>query len=110
MTVMLYGDERQISPRYIEIEVRLYEEDGYVFAEAVYFKMMQHSQMLMDGHHRDRHQLGPMWDFIRLTVEGEYNSDVLDDIKEHHPTFAPLRHEERLQRRMDNEWYRRSVL
>ena len=110
MTVMMFGDERQVSPRYLQIEVRLYEEDGYVFAEPVYFKLMDMDTVLMDGHHRARHQLGPMWDFVRLAVEGEYNDDVIADIKDFHPTFEPLRQEEQLQRRMDTEWDRRSVL
>jgi hypothetical protein len=109
-SVPLFGDERQASARFLEIEVRLYEEDGEVYAEPAYFKMMEGDTILMDGSHRSRHLHGQLWDFIRLTVEGEYNADVLAEIKEHHPTFAPLRREEQMQRRMDNEWYRRSVL
>jgi hypothetical protein len=107
---MLYGDERQGSARYLEIQVRLYEEDGAIYAEPSYFKVVENGEILMDGHHRSAHQLGQMWNFIRLTVEGEYTADVLAERREHHPAFAPLRQEERLQRRMDNEWYRRSVL
>jgi len=113
MTVPQASDERQQSARYLAIEVRIYEEDGTLYAEPVYYKLMEDgtsaAAILMDGSYASR-EADRMWNYIRLLVEGEYTADVLADIREWHPTFAPLRYEDRVQKRMDNEWYRRSVL
>jgi len=98
MTVPQCSDERQQSARYLAIEVRIYEEDGTSAAA-----------ILMDGSYASR-EADRMWNYIRLLVEGEYTADALADIREWHPTFAPLRYEDHMQKRMDNEWYRRSVL
>jgi len=113
MTVPQCSDERQQSARYLAIEVRIYEEDGTLYAEPVYYKLMENgtsaAEILMDGSYASR-EADRMWNYIRLLVEGEYTADTLANIREWHPTFQYLRYEDHMQRRMDNEWYRRSVL
>jgi len=111
MSIPLSGREHEMSRRELLIEVRIYEEDGTLYAEPVYYKVLsENDNVIMDGAHLTRHLEGRMWDFLRLTVEGEYTDDRLADIREWHPAFAYLRREDLEQKRMDNERYRASVL
>lgn len=112
-TIPQSSDERGESARYLAIEVRIYEEDGTLYAEPYYYKLMEDdtpgAAILMDGSYASR-EADRMWNYIRLLVEGEYTAEALADIRETDPAFAALRREDQIQQRMDNEWYRRSVL
>ena len=111
MTIPMSGREHEASNRELLIEVRIYEEDGTLYAEPIYYKMLsEDDDVMMDGAHLTRHLEKRVWDMLRLIVEGEYTADRLADIREYHPAFAYLRREDLEQQRLDREWYRASVL
>lgn len=111
MTVSLMSQERQTSHRELCIEVRVYEEDGTLYAEPVYYKVLcEGGCVVMDGSYASREADSRMWNLCRLIVEGEYDPDTLAEIRETDPAFAYLRRLDIEQHRIDIERYRGSVL
>lgn len=92
------------------IEVRVFAQWGDLCAEPIYYKLVgRDGKILMDGAYASR-EADRMWRYIEHVVAGEYTFGHLDWMALEHPAFAALRDDAQVERRLDLEWYRASVL
>jgi len=101
---------------YLKVEVRIYEQDGEVYAEPIYYALFdKDDRIVMDNAHAGRH-LDRMWKYVEHIIDDEFNApiagggNVLDWYVREHPAFEALRRERSDQERMDIEWSRSRAL
>ena len=93
----------------LKVEVRIYEQDGEVYAEPIYYKYLDaDDRVIIDNAHLTRHG-DRMWRFVEHIVDDEYR-DNLEMIVNEHPAFEMLHRERQAEKALDLDWYRASVL
>lgn len=114
ITVPMFSREYECSHAELCIEVNVFEDGGgypcSLAAEPVYYKLVgKGGRILMDGSHSSR-ETDKLWKFIEAVVAEEYTDQHLDWMLAEDPAFEELRRLRNDQDRLDNEWYRASVL
>jgi hypothetical protein len=95
---------------YLKVEVRIYEQDGEVYAEPLYYALFdKDDRIVLDNAHAGRH-LDRMWKYVEYIVDDEFDEKLLDWYVREHPAFEMLRRERSDQERMDIEWARARAL
>lgn len=107
----LMGDQYQQSQLYLKIEVRIWaDEDAGVQAEPLRWELRKPNESDPIRHGERPRGSDDMWATVTALVDAEYDDVILDMIGREHGDFEPYRRDVALQKRADNEWFRRNVL
>ena len=94
----------------LSVEVRIYEQDGQLYAEPIYYKLLdRNDKIVMDNSHAGR-EGDRLWKMVEHLVSEEFNADTKTWYELEHPAFEALRRERMMESAMDRDWYISRVL